>query len=122
MSSKLSLKGLLESLPFGSMNINVIPELVNPNQIAHIEQVILQQGAQRVDLTADEQGCIIIIDVNCTCSKVLRSTPNVALGLSLKQADAWYVVLNPSFPGLTGFRFFIDAGANDTGYTTLVHF
>jgi len=116
LRSLLSLRGLIESLPGGDVNIHP-PDMQNNTPPQFSLQDVLANGDNTILVPANADGCVIIFDPTSTVVKTLKGIAGDT-GIILAK-NKWNVITFDTVP-ITDF--IINCGAADTGKTTTIIF
>jgi hypothetical protein len=117
LRSLIQLRGFLEGLPGGSLNI-CPTDLQNNTPPSFTIQDILANGDNTIVVPALADGCIIIFDPTSVVTKKIKGVGGDT-GIVVSK-DKWMVL---TFDATPPTNFIINCSAADTGkYTTIIFF
>lgn len=116
LRSLIQLRGLLEGLPTGSVNISPT-DIQNTTPPDYAVQSVLANGDNTVLVPATAYGCVIIFDPTSTTVKTLKGVGGDT-GIVLAKTK-WNVLTFDTVPPVS---FIINSSAVDTGKKTVVLF
>lgn len=116
LRSLIQLRGLLESLPGGSVNI-APADIQNNTPPQYSIQDTLANGDNTIPVPASAYGCVIIFDPTSTVVKTLKGVGGDT-GIILSKIR-WNVI---TFDATPIASFIINCGAADTGKKTVIIF
>ncbi len=117
LRSLIQLRGLLEGLPGGSINI-APTDIQNNTPPQETLQDILASGDNTIPIPANAVGCVMIFDPTSTIVKKLKGVGGDT-GIIIGK-NKWHVL---SFDSPPPASFIINCAAIDTGkYSTIIFF